>query len=334
MKFIVKLNNESPVFSAAPGADRISTAGVINPPNGGMPYTRARRQKTVSVSPDGERKIVHVPVVPGNTMRSLLRRSILKNVIEPVLKGQVQLSVGAYAAMYSGNASGNPDGKQSTLDETVAMRAHAFLGLFAGGPRMLPGRLQTDALFPIHTDTAYILGLGFEDGLLSGSITDTIWTRRIDPFTKITDAEETEVIEGGRESVNAWISEKFLDNSDKKAKKDDEAESAQRGLQAFNAHEVVIPGVQWLWRLDADRPTDAQVGMILMGLFHLSTLSLAGGHAKGYGRFNVETISIDDEEVWQDGKGLPNAQKYIDAAMDELAKMDGEAFEQFAASSK
>lgn len=44
---------------------------------------------------DGELKAVPLPVVPGNTMRNLLRRTILKEIIEPTLLEKAsQLSIG------------------------------------------------------------------------------------------------------------------------------------------------------------------------------------------------------------------------------------------------
>lgn len=350
MEIQITLTNLTPIFSAAPGTSTISLNGIINPPEGGFPYTRTRTMKMIAQSYDGEKKLAYVPVVPANTMRNLLRRSMLKNILEPSLNGHVQLSVGAYAAAYAGSASGNPDGKPSTFDETVATRNHTFLGLFGGGPRMLEGRIKVDTLYPLHTNASAVVGDGFETELISGDITDSVWTRRVDPFTKMVDDNDLALLEGGAESVNEWINEWFINVVDKKKtskskdsksddKKEDEKEDEKedktpRGLNAFNAHEIVVPGVSWVWRITVEQPTDAQTGLILSALSQLNKLRIAGGNSKDYGRFEINTIKLDSKDVWSNGSLIPAMDRYSDALAESLDSMTSEQFEIFAASTK
>lgn len=337
MDIQVTLTNLSPLFSAAPAVSSISLDGTINPAGGGFPFTRTRTMKMVAPTMDGEMKTAYVPIIPSNTMRNLLRRSMLKNVLEPALTGNVQLSVGAYAAIYSGSATGNPDGKPSSFDETVETRNHPFLGLFGGGPRMLEGRLQIDSLYPIHTNASAVIGDGFESELISGSITDAVWTRRVDPFTKITDTDDIEIIEGGAGAVNDWINAWFINAADKKkASKTDinDADKVARGLNAFNAHEVVIPGVRWVWRFTVVRPNDAQIGLILTALSQMNKLRIAGGHSKDYGRFAINSIQVDGKDVWTQGALNDDMAHYSDALAESLDGMTADQFERFAASAK
>ena len=347
MKIQVILRNLSPIFSAAPGATTISIEGVIGAP-AGLPFVRARTMTVPAIRGD-EVRPVQLPIVPGNTMRNLLRRTILDEIILPALEGKTSLSVGAYAAAYAGNASGNPEGVPATFDEVMTVRNHVFLGLFGGGPRMQQGRLSVDSLYPIHPDACRIIADGFEDRFVTGRILDIVWQRRVDPIRKITEAEQASVIQGGTAAVTQWVVNSLKASMEaaekRKGKKapeqaeTDQSEAAEpkaRGLTAMNAHEVVIPGVDWLLRLDLDNPTREQVGLVLLGLSLMQKKTIAGGHAKGYGKFRIEEITLDGDSVW-DGSGYtatPNVLAAIDAATAAVDNLKGEDFEKFIQSSK
>jgi len=344
MDIQVILTNQTPVFSAAPGSAAVDING--NLVNEGFPLIRARTLSVVADEGDGVLKARRLPVVPGNSMRNLLRRIMLKHIIEPSLKDRVQVSIGAYAGMYAGNASGNPDGVAATFDEIVAVRNHPFLGLFGGGPRMMQGRLMVDTLYPIHTHAQRIIGEGFEDRMIGDRIVDLVWTRRVDPVTKLNDTEDTGIIKDGVKAANDWIralAEGSAAKADKKkAKKaeateagDGDTEKAARGLNGFNAHEVVIPGVSWVWRINADNPTEAQIGLILAALSKLPLERLAGGGNKDYGRVVVDDIRLNGNSVW--GGGQLNEQSvtaYMDALAEAMDNLDAEGFENFITSQK
>lgn len=344
MKFEVVIRNLTPIFSAAPGTNTVTLDGVINPPEGTsrFPFTRMRTMNVVSDA-GGEARIASLPVVPGGTMRNLLRRAMLMHVIEPALRAkEAQLGIGAYAAAYAGNSSGNPDGIPSSFDEVVSMRAHPFIGLFGGGPRMLEGRLMVDSLYPVHQNALRVIGSDYINECIKGDILQIVWARRVDPLLQLGSADDAEVIVGGVQAVNSWITDLMAATKAKKgkSKKADEAnaesgDDSARGLKAFNAHEVVIPGVSWLLRINVDRPSDAQVGLILLALSKLSELRIAGGHAKGYGEFQVDAVRMDGQPIWDcgsfSGEGLD---RYWDAISEALDAMSGAEFEQFAASAK
>jgi len=309
---------------------------------------RSRTQSVIAVDESGARRAVSVPVVPGNTMRNLLRRSMLKHVLEPALKGRAQLSISAYAAAYAGNSTGNPDGVASSFDEIITMRNHPFIGLFGGGPRMLEGRLMVDNLWPLHTNAQSVIAEGLEDRLVSGKITDIVWTRRDDPITSLNDEGDAELIKDGIAESNKWIREIFLQKKaaeEKKKSKAGKVKSTEadaedeskgvRGLQAFNAHEVVVPGLEWFWRINVDQPNNAQVGMILAALSNLDKERIAGGHAKNYGSFSIVDVTLNGESVWAvDGLNLDSCETYMDALAEAMDTIGPDEFEQFAASAK
>lgn len=342
MQIVVKLRNTSPIYSAAPGAATVSIDGVFNPPGGGFPVVRARKTTVLAPTPDdtGVRK-AYLPIVPGNTMRNLLRRIMLKETIEPALLGKSNtLSIGAYVTAYAGNATGNPDGVPSSFDEIATMRQHPFIGLFGGGPRMLRGRLSADNLYPIHQDALRIIGEDYLDEAASDRITDLVWQVRKDPVEALTDTQDTQVITSGSEAANAWIQAALAASTQKKAgkaKDTDESEdegTQARGIKAMNAHEVVVPGVSWLWRVSIDRPTEAQAGLVLASLSKLNHWPVAGGNSKGYGKVELEGISVNGQCVWSAGQFDDSVMPYFDALADALGSMDASEFETFAASQK
>ena len=341
MKLKVVIRNTSPIFSAATGENTIDIKGNIGVPNG-LPFSRTRTM--LIMSDRGETpKPVHVPVVPGNTMRNLLRRTMLDELIMPTLKGKGALSIGAYAAAYAGNASGNPEGVPATFDETLKVRNHAFLGLFGGGPRMMEGRLRMDSLYPIHVDALRVIGEGFEEHLSSGKITDIVWQRRTDPVLKIKEESTAEIIKDGPAAITQWAVNAMgasLERAQKrKAKNDEDAASegpSVRGLAAFNAHEVVIPGIDWLQSMTLVDPSPAQVGLVLLALAKMPNKAIAGGHAKGYGAFDIRDIQVDGTSVW-DGAAFADSEQlhaYFDAAMEAMDQLSTEEFESFVATSK
>lgn len=338
MEIQVVLRNTSPIFSAAPGAATISLDGTYNPARGGFPFVRTRRMFVVTDNvDDGGNSTKSIPVVPSNTMRNLLRRMALETVIIPALKDKsAQVSIGAYAAMMTGSQSGNPDGVASSFDETVTMRQNLFIGLMGGGPRMLRGRLSVENLYPIHQDALRVIGENFIDTAVSGSITQPVWLRRIDPITQLKDKEDVAVIVDGLEKANEWITALQEAKPKKgKAQTDDETgDKSARGLNAFNAHEVVIPGIDWVWNIRLDNPTDAQVGLVLMALSKLNNYHIAGGFGKGYGCVDLTTISLNSDIVWVNGSMNDSISKYVDAMAQELDELDVAQIETFAASAK
>lgn len=343
MKIDVIIRNITPIFSAAPGSASVSLDGTINPPGGGFPLIRTRTMPVAADTGDGVVKSIHLPIVPGNTMRSLLRRTMLKNIVEPALMELGGLSIGAYAGAYAGNASGNPDGIAPSFDEISGVRSHPFLGLFGGGPRMIEGRLKAGNLYPIHTHATRIIGNGHEDRMIQGKITDVIWQRREDPILRLKTNDDVAVIKGGVKEANAWITEinaATLAAADKRQKsktataEPSAEDSGGRGLKAFNAHEVVIPGIDWIWTINIDNPTPAQTGLILLALKNLDKLGIAGGHAKDYGRFSVERVNMDGKTVLEDGNLSEETTQYVDAIAEAMDTLNPDDFESFIASLK
>lgn len=338
MQITVVMRNLTPIHSSEPVKDTIGLDGTIGKPKG-FPFVRMRSLKVPVDSADGVTKVVHLPIIPANTMRNSLRRSIL-NTVFGSLRGRETLSIGAYAAACSGNASGNPEGVAASFDETMEVRGHVFTGLFGGGPRMIKSRMSVENMYPIHRDSARVIGDGFEERMISGNvrdILDVVWKRRVDPIEKNSDEETEQLITNARQSITEWA----INAQDRKAKskaKDKPAEegdeaSATRGLNALNAHEVVLPGIDWAWNILLDRPTEAQVALVLKGIQDIenNALLIGGGNASGQGRMKIQEIRLDGERYDPHGD---RAMQLGDALVEALDQLSAEQFESFVRPSK
>lgn len=338
MKISVIFRNETPIHSSAPTKSTIDANGTIGVPNA-MPLTRMRTMRVPAPGMDGSVSIRPLPCVPSNTMRNLLRRSALDTVFNQ-LRGKATLDVGAYAAACSGNASGNPEGVAASFDETNAVRKHVFLGLFGGGPRMMKGRLSVDTMYPIVPDAARIIGDGFEDRMISGQILDVVWQRRVDPVEKLAFEAPEELITNAHSAITAW-SIKNQENKAKSAGKGKAAESEgaganERGLNAFNAQEVVIPGLDWLWGVRLENPSKAQAGLVLKAISDIAQrgMQVAGGNAKDYGKVNIQEVLVDGQSVWDGQSYTASMETYLDALAESLDEITADDFANFVKPSK
>lgn len=345
MKIEVILRNRSPLSSAAPGQKTISIDNALNVPNG-FPLTAMR---TMPIPVEGQDKPAYVPVIPGNSMRNALRRSMLDVVMDQV-RGKATMSIGAYAAAYSGNASGNPEGVPPLFDELLTVRNHVFLGLFGGGPRMIRGRLSVDTLYPLHASAHRVLGAGYEERYVAGRLTQYIWMSRKDPITRINSDEEASIITDGPAEITSWAlnqidsslrgAEKRKSKTAKSAKGTEEPDAdmtpavkEERGLNTLNAHEVTLPGIDWLLTLRLEKPTPAQVGLVLKGIEGLNSMTIGGGHSKGYGVVEVQEVHLKTsavgKSVW-DGIGYnDDVTDYFDELTEALDSIDVNDFESF-----
>lgn len=340
MKIQLVIRNLSPLFSATPAASTISLDEKTFGAKGGFPLTRTRTMPIPAMIGDTI-KPVPVPIIPNNTMRNLIRRTMLDEIIVPMMKGRASISSGAFAACYSGNASGNPEGVTATFNETVKVRQHPFLGLFGGGPRMMEGRLRVDHLLPIHSNAARILSDGFEDRMISGNILSFAWLNRKDPILDLKDDSATEIIKDREESITRWAV-KALEQRNQRNKKKDGAEGeasdedAGRGLRTLICHEVVIPGIDWVLDITVDNPTPAQIGLLLMAISKMPNKTIGGGHSKAYGKFKIEDVILDGQSIWAGTEfgDHEEVMTYFDAASQALDNISADDFESFVAPSK
>jgi CRISPR type IV-associated protein Csf2 len=333
MKLEIILKNTTPYHSTQAGEARWDMKrGQVTYGKQGFPLTRTRSMPVISGQPGGEElpKARHVPIMPASSLRHALREQMLEEIFARILARKETLSKGAYAAAVSGNATGAPDGEAATFQEMREISAHPFLGIFGGGPRMMPGKLCCDMALPITDQTTSLVPAGHEERLVGGQILTVQQLRRVDPLLAPAPEAEGLITNSARE-----LTEYHIEQTAAKGTTDDE-DSRVRGLNALNFHEVVVPGVQWYWRLALARPTPAQIGMLLAGIAKLHGSHQGGMSRLGYGEIRIESVVLDGEEVWGGDEFLD-----VEATMapaialaESMDALDAAGFEHFAASVK
>lgn len=330
MQISVVMRNLTPVHSSDPVKSTIDLDGKIDKGKG-FPLVRMRTLKVPVDVVDGAPSTAYLPILPSNTMRNALRRSILDTVFGS-LRGRASLSIGAYAATCTGSSSGNPEGVPATFDETLAVRGHVFFGLFGGGPRLIKSRMGVDNLYPIHRDAARFLGDGHEERMRADKILDFVWKRRVDPIEKGTGEQLEEMITNPRESITGWAINAQARKAKGKSEEGDETANT-RGLNAFNAQEVVIPGIDWAWKILLKNPTDAQVGLVLKGIQDIehNVVQIGGGNAYGMGEMKIVEIRVDGVRY---DPSSDQGMKWGDALGEALDQLSAKDFEDFVQPSK
>lgn len=304
MKIEVILQNLTPFHSSVPGDSRVDLQGRWA--SEGFPCIRTRTMRFARIGADNDEDIPTVgtvPIVPANTLRHTLRSRMLNHVLDQI-RGKATLSIGAYTALSSGSTSGNPDGVKATFAELKTTAQHPFLGLWGGGPRMMEGKIKVDSAYAITQD--YLPLLGPYEELATNSKTrllEVVFTRRVDPV------------------LGQQLDQELIDG----------------GAAAITAHEHVIPGVNWLWRISARNPTNAQRGMILNALQELHGEQVGGMSRLEYGRFHIKSILVDGKPAWN-GHALDSTNEqvatWLSSLADSLDEIEAGTIEAFAKSEK
>lgn len=315
----VLLKTLTPYHSSAPGADYVSLDGKFGRKGPGMfPCVRTRAMPVIVRGEDASTKRVYVPIMPANSLRHVIRANILSDIID-AFRDKYTLSADAYAAAWCGNASGNPEGIAATFAEISAVQMHPFLGLFGGGPRMIEGKISVDNAWAWPQDAA-TMASAYADYTNPSQVTDIVWKRRVDPIAKIGE-DNVQVIANGVMEVTQWCA-RALEKKEEGAE-----EEKSRGLQAFNAHEVVIPGVYFAWAIDFKRkPTQQQLAAVLWAIQKMNGMHIGGGSALGYGKVEVADVMLDGNSIWAGGID----ERYTDPWIECLDNIEPAAFESFA----
>lgn len=329
MKIVVLMQNTTPYHSSTPGVAYVDLNGNFTAKApGAFPCLRTRQMPVMASRAEGEIKRLYLPIMPANSLRHELRAAILSEILD-VFRGKHTLSARAYAAAWCGNASGTPEGVTATFQEIASIQAHPFLGLFGGGPRMIEGKLMVDNAWAWTGEALDLMPHEAHEWINTGRLTEILWKRRMDPLAQAAE-EAAEAIEGGAEAITEWSVKANIKPAKGKKGEEQAAESDDdRGLRAFNAHEVVIPGARFTWTIGAKRPpTDQQLGAVLWGIQQMHGRHLGGMSALGYGKIAIKGVLLDGETIWQ-GESIDHPA--IDIFLETLDDMAAEPFEAFAA---
>ncbi|MFW5886444.1 MAG: type IV CRISPR-associated protein Csf2 [Bacteroidota bacterium] len=247
--------------------------------------------------------IFTVPVIPANGLRGTIRR-LSSRVIEEHIVNNLddKINFQTYLGMHCGAITGRPEPGDIAMAEVKGFRDHFFLGLFGGGPRIIPGKLRVATAYPVLDYFIEDLPLIPDNRKIGEQVMSIVDSWRLfqvvplprvddlvqirDDFAKISVDEYKNVMLNLLEEAEARRKSK---KSGEERKSDDKI-----GLQAINFYQTVIPGTRFYSKFEVDG-NPAQVGMLLKGLEKFVQKGIIGGKsACGLGSFmhNFQ-ISID-----------------------------------------
>lgn len=276
---------------------------------------------------------MNIPTIPANKLRGGLRRACARVIFDHLVDVRKEsLSGGAYRGMVSGAVTGNPDGIFPTLSEIREANDHPFFGLFGGGPRLLPSNLRVDTAIPMITEMEEFLpGI---PGLVGTrhKLVETLFFRRVDDLLQLSDLEYVQkAIKDPEQAYQEWndfVKEGKKKKADKSKKGNEKAKAVptdpsdiaapveaasetdseddkSRGVFAFSATEIVVPGTNFAisYEMLGDY---AHLGLLLKGLQRQFATELMGSMSRiGFGRYIVSNLRVSahggpDEPIFKE----------------------------------
>lgn len=330
------LSLTAPLHVAAPGDYHVTLdeeRGVSAPKVGRAPQDKsnygctALQTMRVAVSEDERQaraenpaaarksNVEELPFISANSIRGRLRRAACDVVFEALTARGEKLSLGAYHGMMCGAVTGRPS-KRLTFDYIQAARKHPFLGVFGGGPGLVPSSARIHIAWPIVAATVDggFIPAKFADGATVGDYGNTFRLRQVLFQKRIDDA----IVFRGVDSVELIVKDyakELVEWAKVVAPVKDEAGKVSRPkdkLENFVSFEIVVPGTKFYLPLELDIE---HVGLAGYGLF-LQALSLfvkkhgrfLGGMARhGFGAYSAKWTDDGGGRVLTD-LGEPNSE--------------------------
>jgi CRISPR type IV-associated protein Csf2 len=298
------LKTLSPLHIASPGNMRLNTdtMEVTYGDSGGVPCTGV--QKLAVYGTNGQ--ITNVPVIAANNVMGRLRRHAASKVFDVLAAKGQRVTIQTYSALTCGAVTGKPDGRDVTFDEYRESRAHPYIGLFGGGPRMMRRYVRGFNAVPVMEVTRCMFervkhpNLDWASHSVSGDgnrgdarklLGRWIFNRNDDLRDLVNMSQAAASIESFESQI---IERQSLILSDRKS--NDEGEGSSRhSTKTFSAFEFVIPGVVFPLSFELD-VTKAQLGLFLLTLDSFAQLERLGGHARnGLGQFSLSDVVVEGE---------------------------------------
>lgn len=301
------LKTLSPLHIASPGNMRLNTdtMEVVYGDSGGVPCTGV--QKLAVYAANGQ--IAHVPVIAANNVMGRLRRHAASKVLDVLTAKGQRVSIQTYSALTCGAVTGKPDGRDVTFDEYRESRAHPYIGLFGGGPRMMRRYVRGFNAVPVMEATRCMFervkhpNLDWEAHGISGDggkgdarklLGRWIFNRNDDLRDLVNMAQAAASIESFETQI---IERQSLILADRKSNDDGEGKASSRhSTKTFSAFEFVVPGVVFPVSFELD-VSKAQLGLFLLALDSFAKIERLGGHARnGLGQFSLSDVVAQNDE--------------------------------------
>lgn len=278
---------------------------------GGFPCTPTRTLEILAPGAADESNpigAIRIPVLPANGLRGRLRRLAAAEIEDHLVhqRGE-KLPFVTYQAMHSGAITGNPEGTPPSLDEVRTFRLHPFVGLFGGGPRMVPSNLRVATGYPL-VDALFDLGMipevfRSEAGVIAASrawrLLEAIPINRTDDALQLRDGGIENVVQDYAEAMLGELERAAHRKARKLASQTDDEDTI--GLQFLSFVQTVITGTPFYVRF-ALNGEPAQGGLLLAALRRLVAQEdgkgLGGKASIGFGAFGHDLmIDVDGEKA-------------------------------------
>ena len=292
------LRTLSPLHIASPESMTLNT-DTMRPASGkemGAPCTAVQKLLVY----DQEGQLQRVPVIAANNMIGRLRRHAANKVLDVLEKKGQKVTIQTYSALMCGAVTGNPDGRDVTFDEYRETRAHPYIGLFGGGPRMMRRYVRAFNAVPYMTVTRFMferIRHPFLDDMAHQTLSEPFrlfqyWiSNRNDDVQELVNVSRMAAsIENFEEEI---IKRQALILSSKS--KDGEGNNSRYSTRSWSAFEFVVPGVVFPVSFELD-VTDAQLALFLFALDAFTQKERLGGHVRnGLGQFSFDDVVLVEE---------------------------------------
>lgn len=262
---------------------------------------------------------IDVPVLPANGLRGRLRRMAAAEIEDVLRDRDEKMTWQAYQMLHCGAVTARPDGSTPGLEDFRAQRNNIMMGVFGGGPRLIPGRLRVSTGMPV-VDALCAMGIVpdvYQDLAIHSAnvwrLTEYMPVIRVDDMLQFADPRAHQVIDSYPEVMAQKISEeaeKRRKRAEAEAKRkadkknggaganEEPEEQEERGLRTFAYVQAVITGVPFYVRFDL-HGSDEQIGLLLSAIMRLlqGEKGIGGKSAVGFGRFGHDlTMTVDGEK--------------------------------------
>lgn len=250
-----------------------------------------------------------VPIFPANGLRGQLRRHAAKAIEKKLVEKKKKLSMACYHVLNCGAATGSPAKGVPSVSDYQKFLAHPYMGLFGGGPYLMPTGFRADTLFMKCRPTV-AAGIVPPDEaaatLEPWKATHVIMTRRVDDALTFRDPMTPEVVIDYENSVNDWI--EFSEGATAARKEEKKKEAAGEATEKTDAKigtwtffEAVAPGARFHFNIEttSEFTSPAHIGLLIRSVKAFVDAQAIGGWIRnGFGRFTANLqyeTTIDGE---------------------------------------
>ena len=245
---------------------------------------------------------IDLPLIAANNLAGHLRRHAASIVLDALRAKGERVSLPVYSSLMSGAWTGSPDANDMGYGEYVKAKAHPYLGLFGGGPRMMRKGFATyNALPALHWVREFLsvphAGGDVMPDIPASRLTKILFFRHNDDLAELVNLSQADGAVNNVEELLAAYHAALLEDRKNERKN-------RVSCFAFSSIEVVLPGTSFDVVFDLrDDLTEAQVGLFLLTLDRFAQTDTLGGWGRnGFGRFVFDRMDAGDESLFVNGK--------------------------------